>query len=215
MAISKVQDPLYIYEGDASVTLSFPNTPTAGNLMIALGRSGTNSYTNGSIDGWELATGVQTGTASHMGLWYKVAGAAESKDVTLDWTDSVDTMLIIEEWTGLSAAPLDQISSYYAAGTVTSRTSGTTPTTAVADELCLAGFAMGSTISAESWSNSFVLEKRNSTTPKFLLGSLIVASTGTYETTLSWTTARTSGGLIATFKGITVSVWIPKVIMVM
>jgi hypothetical protein len=215
MAISKVQNAVYINEADASVTASFPNTPTEGNLMIALGR-GTTAYTNASISGWTLASSTQTASSgAGMGLWYKVAGVGESKDVTLNWTDSTETMMFIEEWTGLSAIPLDQIADVDNSGSVTSKSSGTTPTTTVADELCLAGFATSSTISAESWSNSFVLEKRNSSTPKFLLGSRIVASTGTYETTLSWTTARYAGGLIATFKGAVTSVWTPKVIMVM
>jgi len=213
MAISKVQNAVYIYEEDASVTASFPNTPTEGNLMIALGRSWTNSYTNASITGWTLATGSQTGTTTYIGLWYKVAGAGESKDVTLNWTDSTATFLIIEEWTGLSATPLDKIANVDNSGGVTSKSSGTTDTTTVADELCIAGFGMGNTVSAESWSNSFVQEYVNPSHFLFL-GSLIVSSTGTYETTLSWTTTRVCGGLIATFKGVVVSTWIPKVIMV-
>ena len=216
MAISKVQNAVYIVEADASVTASFPSTPAEGNLMIALGGGNTDGSTNASISGWTNAVYTKIGTtANTLGLWYKVAGAAESKDVTLNWTDSVSTYLIIEEWTGLSATPLDKIANVDNTGAVESQSSGTTDTTTVADELCLAGFGMGSTISDESWSNSFVLEKRDSSTPKFLLGSRIVFSTGTYETTLSWTTARACGSLIATFKGVVVSTWTPKVIMVM
>ena len=211
MAISKVQNAVYIYEADASVTASFPITPTEGNLMIALG-SGTTVVTgNASIAGWALITSTYN---NKCGLWYKVAGAAESKDVTLDWTDSTETLLIIEEWTGLSPAPLDKVANYYLSGAVTSRTSGTTDTTTVDDELCIAGFRIGGTVSAESWSNSFTQEYVNPSHVLFL-GSLVVSSTGAYETTLSWTTARYAGGLIATFKGAAVSTWIPKLIMVM
>jgi len=212
MAISKVQNAVYIYEVDASVTASFLSTPTEGNLMIALGAGSTVVTGNASISGWTLATSTY---ADKCGLWYKVAGAAESTDVTLNWTGSTSTHLVIEEWTGLSSTPLDKVANYYVAGPVTSRTSGTTDTTTVADELCIAGFKVGNTVSAESWSNSFVLEYRDSPTPTFLLGSRIVASTGTYETTLSWTTARYAGGLIATFKAAVTSTWIPKVIMVL
>ena len=215
MAISKVQDAAFIQEADASVTKSFPNTPTEGNLMIALGRGSTDGSTNASISGWTNAVYTTTGTtANTLGLWYKVAGAAESKDVTLNWTDSITTYLVIEEWTGLSATPLDKIANVDNSGGVTSKSSGTTDTTTVDDELCMAGFGMGNTVSAESWSNSFVQEYVNAG-HLFFLGSLIVSSTGTYETTLSWTTTRVCGGLIATFKGVVVSTWVPKVIMVM
>jgi len=213
MAISKVQNAVYKSEADASVTVSFPNTPTEGNLMIALGKSGTNSYTNGSITGWALATGTRTGTTAYMGIWYKVAGAAESKDVTLDWTDSTNTLIAIEEWAGLTSTPLDQIANVDNTGPVTSKSSGTTPTTTVADELCVAGFAMGGVVTNQSWSNSFTEELDQDS---FFLGSKIVSATGTQETTLSWTTARVCGGLIATFKGASAAAtWIPKVIMVM
>jgi len=214
MAISKVQNAVFIYETDASVTASFVSTPTEGNLMIALGRGSTDGSTRASISGWTNAVYTMTiSTANTMGIWYKVAGASEPKDVTLDWTSSTTTYLAIEEWTGLMATPLDKVANVDNTGLVTSKSSGTTDTTTVADELCLAGFGLGTIVSEETWSNSFTLECVYN--HKFFLGSRIVSSTGTYETTLSWTTSVLAGGLIATFKGATVSTWVPKVIMVM
>lgn len=210
MAIISIQKPSFADAVGTVVTSSFANTPDHGNLLIALGKSAGSVIANASItSGWILAcsTLCVTGSTS-IGLWYKIAGANESKDVTLTWTGSTRTDLIIMEWAGLSDNPLDQIKNTDdTGGTVTSRSSGTTSITVVANELCLAGFGMGGAISAESWSNSFTLEKRDSATPNVLLGSLIVSITGTYETTLSWTTARKAGGLIATFKGYT-----PKII---
>lgn len=200
--ITRVQGPAYANYAGTSVTASFSTTPTPGNLLIALGRSGGSVIANASIPGWSLAcSSLIVSGGSTLGLWYKVVGAGEAKDVTLSWTNSTVTKVIIEEWSGLSLAPLDQTASAHDTGsTVTNRSSGTTPPTTFPDELCLAGFGLGDTVSAESWSHSFAREYRESATPMFLLGAKIVSTTGTCETTLSWTTARRAGGLIATFK---------------
>jgi len=214
MAISKVQNAVFGIDGGVDVSVNFPNTPTEGNLMIALCR-GTQVATNASIPGWTQATSTESNDpdVEFIVLFYKVAGAGESKTVTLTWTSSTVVNMIIEEWTGLSATPLDQIANVNAIATeAASRSSGTTPTTTVADELCIAGFAMNNSVSAQSWSNSFTEEYDYN---YLFLGSRIVSSTGTYETTLSWTTNRECGGLIATFKGAVTSAWTPKVIMVM
>jgi hypothetical protein len=201
MAIAKVQSAVYNSRAGNDVTAAFVDTPTEGNLLIAFGR-GPSAATNASISGWTLATSTLNTVAGWIVLFYKVAGAAESKNVTLAWTSSTDTRLIIEEWSGLSATPLDKVADLDNTGsTVTSKSSGTTDTTTVADELCIAAFSHGSTISDQSWSNSFT-EEYGVAAGLMYLGSKVVSSTGAQETTLSWTTARLTGGLIATFKGV-------------
>lgn len=213
MAIAKVQGPFY-NSGTTPLTKSFTNNPTTGNLMIAFAK-GSTAATNASIPNWTLATSTLCTSSGWSALFYKVVGAGESKDVVLTWTSSAGTYIIIEEWSGLSATPLDQIADTDNTGsTVESRSSGTTSATTVADELCIAGFAMGNPVTSQSWSNSFTEEYGGPpTTLLIFLGSLIVTSTGTQTTTLSWTTARLTGGLIATFKG-AATTWIPKIIMV-
>ena len=198
MAIVKVQGPLGVNEGDASVTKAWTSTPTAGNLLIAIGR-GENNISNASISGWTLAVSVQFGSNGYGGIWYKVAGAGEG-DVTLDWTSSTATQLIISEWSGIASGTLDKTASTATTGAgVTSRSSGTTATTTADEELCIAGFFTGNTTSLQSFSNSFTDEFSLDTSPAYM-ASLIVASTGAYETTMSWTTSRVAGGCIATFK---------------
>ena len=213
MAISKVQGAFSREELDGSVTCPFTDTPTEGNLMVAF-CAGNTDIANASISGWTLATSAVYAGAGCLGVWYKVAGAAESKDVTITWTGSTVTSIVIMEWTGLTATPLDKIASANYDTAVHTKSSGTTATTTVADELCIAGFRMGNSTSAASWSNSFVLEKAQAS-GFYYVGSLVATSAWGAETTLSWTTDRYCGGLIATFKGATVSTWIPKVIMVM
>jgi len=214
MAISKVQGAFFRAEADGSVTCPFTDTPTEGNLMVAFCH-GNAALINASISGWTLAVSTQCTGTFFATIFYKVAGAAESKDVTITWTGSTDTSIVIMEWTGLTATPLDQIANANYTGAVNTKTSGTTATTTVADELCIAGFKMGNTTSAASWSNSFILENAHAE-GIFYVGSLVATSVWEAETTLSWTTDRYCGGLIATFKGVTAGVaYIPKVIMVM
>lgn len=216
MAIAKVQGVFNNRNAGTPVVASFTNTPTSGNLLIAAGWGAT-AQTNASITGWTMATWTKTAGANWEALFYKVAGASESKDVSLAWTGSSDTALIIEEWGGFTGTPtLDKIADVDTDGTdVTSRSSGTTAATSVAAELCIAQFGMNNTVTAQSWSNSFTEEKAFPVGAlQFFVGSLIVAATGTYETTLSWTTGRKAGGLIATFMGVSAATWTPKVIMV-
>jgi hypothetical protein len=201
MAIARTQNAVVAVAAGTPVTTSFASTPTEGNLLVSIGRSFTNSFTNGSINGWTFAVGTQTGSSAYIGLWYKVAGAGESKDVALAWTSSTETTQIIQEWGGFTGTPtLDKTANANNAGSASSKTSGTTDTTTASAEVCLAAIGQGNAVTSATWSNSFGLEKESAAHNLFA-GSLVVSSTGTYETTLSWTTARVCGGLIATFMG--------------
>jgi len=196
MAITKIQSAVAAYSATSPVTASFPNPPTNGNLMIALG-VGPTVYTDGSIPGWTLATGSRHRAVGWIGLWYKIAAPGESQNVVLTW--GIETTVIIEEWTGIDATPLDKIANANYDDPVLFKTSGTTASTTVSTELIIAGFAMSGNVTSATWSNSFTLEK-NYGNNRFL-GSRVVAVTGAYETTLSWINEVRCGGLIATFKG--------------
>jgi hypothetical protein len=194
-----VQGPKYS-DGAASATVTFDSTPTLGNLLLAWGMCADQLIANASISGWTLAISAQKGSTSSIGLWYKVAAAGEAAGVTLNWTGATGTKVAIEEWSGVSV--LDRTAKTdTTGGSVTSRSSGTTAATRAAVELCVVGVGLGNTVTSPAWSNSF--------TPEFALpvggivlcgGSRVVSARGTYESTLSWTTARVAGGLIATFR---------------
>jgi len=199
--IAKVQNLVGAAEGDASVTQAWDVTPTENNLLVALGR-GSNLVSNASISGWSQAVtaSISAGSGASSAIWYKVAGAAEG-DVILNWTSSASTGLLIMEWSGLAtSSPLDKTAKTDNNGGATSASSGTTDTTTVADELVIVGLCTGNTCSNPSWDNGFTLEGVNDPSVLLAMGSLIVSSTGTYESTCSWTTTRISGGSIATFK---------------
>ncbi len=196
-----IQGPFGISEGDASVTRSWvDSTPIEGNLLVAVGR-GTNAATNASISGWTQAVSALYGATGEVVIFYKIAGAGEG-DVTLDWTGSTGTTLAIEEWSNIDPVPLDQTAKTDNTGCGTSRSSGTTPATTVADEVLIVGFAMGAAIStgSESYSNSFVDDLDVAATHFCFIASKVVSATGAQECTISWTTTRVAGGVIATFK---------------
>lgn len=209
MAIARVQDRVYKTEDADTTTVSYGSTPIQGNLLIAISRGLGSPVTNASITGWTLAIGVAVVTASTgLGLWYKVAGVSESKDVVIDWTSATNIQITILEYGGFAGTPvLDKVASVADTGsTVTSRSSGTTAETSLADELCLASFGMAGAVTDCSLTNSFVTVDplwSLSASQNYFAGSLVVSSVGTYETTISWTTARKAGGLIATFVGLT------------
>jgi hypothetical protein len=202
MAIARVQAAVQGYYAGTPAAASFPNTPTEGNLLWAYG-TGTTAATNASISGWTLAISTQCGAAKWAAIFYKVAGAGESKDVSLAWVSSNPTYVVIEEWGGFTGTPtIDKTANQNYGASATSQTSGTTATTTAASELCIAGFAMGSTFTSPSFSNSFTEEYKGPTGAlQFAIASLVASSTWAAETTCTWTTARLCGGLIATFMG--------------
>lgn len=162
---------------------------------------GSNDISNASLAGWSIAKSASysSGVGGDLVIFYKIAGPGESKTVSLTWTSSTTTILILSEWTGISASPLDQSAKTDNQSGNTSISTNTTPTTSQAKELLLSLVSTGNTMGAHSWNNGFSLLEG---IDEILCGGYrIVSATGTYETTLSWTTTRIAGACIATFKG--------------
>lgn len=202
----KVQGPPTIGNGTTSATSTFTSAPTQNNLEIAwLGcSSSTAGISSAGISGFSLASSASMGTTNGFtSIWYKVAGSGESTGVTATITGGSGCNLIIEEWANIAASsPLDKTASTNDTGSgVTSRSSGTTPTTTVASELVITGVGTLSSTTNRSWSNSFNFEYQNDAYYVVYAGSKAVSLTGAYESTLSWTTSRRASGAIATFKG--------------
>jgi len=202
--ITNVQAAKYGSAASNSVTVSWTSTPTSGNLLVAraIGAAATDT---GAISGWTLVSSARYGaTTGFVSIFVKVAGGSEG-NVTVTFTGSNPTRLVIEEWsssTGWAATPLDQSANTNNAGsTVTSRSTGTTGTTTVADELAVSVIGWGSAVTGISWSNSFTASFSQPTGSLTFGGAhKTLSATGTVETTASWTTARLAGAAIATFK---------------
>lgn len=190
--------------GTTSATVSWDSTPTAGNLLIARSYvlGGTSS---GSITGWTQVVNVLYGVGNrYVAVYFKIAGASEGS-VTCSATTAATTSLVIEEWsssTGWDSSPFDKSASTATTGiAVTSRSTGTTATTTVADELAISVIGYGSTVTGISWSNSFTASFEQPTGALVFAGAhKVLSATGAVESTASWTTARVAGAAVATFK---------------
>ena len=195
MAISLVQGPTY-GSGTGTATASFTNTPTEGNLLVVLIRTGEVNFNNTTVAGFTKAVETLTDTARALAIFYKTAGASESKDVVGSCA-GIGMRLVIQEWSGLVGPILDKVADVDDTGSaVTSRSSGTTATITKSEELLISGQSPAGLTSGESLSNSFTLSYG---TNAMFMGYRVAAAAATYETTLSWTTSRQCGGCIATF----------------
>jgi len=185
----------------SSVSATFDATPVAGHLLVAIVGASTASTIN-QPSGWSTAIN-QTGTPGQA-IFYKIAGSAESRTVTVTVSDSGSVLgLQIYEYSGIAtSSPLDQTSS--STGTSTAPSSGSVTTTQ-ANELLVAGMIIRAATSYSGWTNSFneQLDFQVGTTyvRSYAGADRIVASTGTYSTTATTTASGAWRGQIATFKG--------------
>lgn len=202
-AYTIVQGLLRVYEGDASVTKAWTSTPTAGNLLLAIGRSNNRLIADASISGWTLVGSVKVTSSVEVGIWYKIAGASEG-DVTLAWTSSTGTFLHIMEVAGITNPTLDKIaSSEYTSG-VTSKTTGTTDTPTANAEFCLAVISQGNVTTGLTWSNGYA--NLDTLDTLHYAAYFLQSAAAAQETTASWTTSRFAGGMMTTFKAGAVAV---------
>lgn len=205
MAIAQVQLKRTTTVSGTSHAHTVTSTPTDNNLLVAvINFAGGDPGTITRPSGWSLAIEAQRGSAQKIGIYYKVA-ASEGTSWTWTTANAVQSVCTIYEYSGLDssqAAVLDKTTSNDGgAGTVTSLSTGTTVATTLADELLAAGIGLtGSSGSAFSWTNSFTDDGTGSAGAGTAVR--IVSATGTYETTGSWTTARTAVAAIATFKSL-------------
>ena len=205
----RVQGPRagFIIGADVA-TAFFQNQPTKGNLLIAHVYSNGGSSTSGdaSISGWTLANQVQhAAVGAFLWLFYKYAEENESGTVTavVANTGAGSINMAIEEWS--QVGNLDQVASTPTTGSgVTSRSSGTTPTTTYPKEILFASFATGAAISSgsQTFSNGFTLDADFGSSNFYFLATKVVTVVGTYESTMSWTTSRNAGGMITTFQAL-------------
>lgn len=202
MTISNVQAAKYGSAASNAVTVSWNSTPTSGNLLIAraIGAGATDS---GAISGWTKADSALYGASTgYVAIFFKVAGGSEG-NVTATFTSATTTRLVIEEWSNSDGwDTVDQSTHADSTGGVTSKSTGTTGSTTVADELAISVCGWGGAVTGISWSNSFTASFEQPTGALTFAGAhKVLSSTGTVETTVSWTTSRFCGAAVATFKG--------------
>lgn len=209
--ITLVQKAQNIANAATSITATFTSTPTQNNLLIAIAANrDANSSGPDTPAGWSVAIS-EPNNAPGMIIFYKVAGAAESKSIAVsNYGTGTRLGLMAFEYSGIrTLSPLDQTTSNSGNGTTPS--SGTTGTTTWADELLIVGVVVNANAinnGFASWTNSFTEERDFANGGNAALisaygaGDRIVTTTGTYS---SGATSNNGGdwrGQIATFKGI-------------
>jgi hypothetical protein len=182
----------------ANLTATFDAAPTNGNTLIAVVSWVGNAGFTVTPSGWTQVVFQGGATHGFISIYYKVAGASEPAAVNFQVTTSGVGNLSVLEYAGLSATPLDK-SAGAGPTFAASISSGTTATTATANELLIAAVATPELTRTYSntWTNGFAQLWVNN---RQELASQVVSATGAYSTTEAWAGGSAWGiGVIATF----------------
>jgi len=197
--------------GECSLTFS---AAVAGNLLIVVeGRSAvmTAGGAWGPPAGWATIhdSGINVGAVAGA-LYYKIADGGETSFLTAHTNEQGNWQAAMAEFEGpFSASPLDVSAEGELGGVVASQSTGTTGTTAQADELAVAGFMSDRQDTVDgggtrNYSNSFtevIFAASSATRAGAAIAKLILSATGTVECTFSVTdTGDEMYGAVATFK---------------
>lgn len=199
--------------GEATATLSAG--ATAGNLLVfAVARSSAHGLPGavwGAITGWTAGPQTQLDPAGNMAaaVWWKIAAGGETTVTTDDTNESGNWCAVIVEYEGPFTGGFDVQAENEdnTASAVTSQTSGTTATTAVAQSLAVAVFMAdngGNVTDGRAYTNDFGEDAfaNSGARASVLVASKVLSATGTVETTFSTTdTGDEMYGAVLVFSG--------------
>jgi hypothetical protein len=192
----------------ASLAVTLGSAPVAGNLLVACCNS---DATVATPTGFSLAVSAVSGQGLY--IFYRVVLPADSATVTFTPSVSDSVAAGVIEYAGLvTASVLDKTASANT-GSSTSLATGTTATTAQANELLIVcggphNSTGGTPFTFTSWSAGYTnqVSQPNGVGGNFanvgcFIGDQVVSATGAYAATVTWgTTANDAGAAIATFK---------------
>jgi hypothetical protein len=135
--------------GTDTVTATFANTPTEGDLLVAIvGTGATGGPSFNTPDGWTQA--INEPLAPGQAMFYKMAGSSESKTVTATVSAATTTLALqIYEFSGVNT--LERVAS--STGSTNPASSGSVTTTHDY-ELLVSGMDIQS-VTSFTWGNSF------------------------------------------------------------
>lgn len=191
----------------ASLDVTLDSPPTAGNLLVACCNS---DATVSTPAGFTLA--VSSISSQGLYIFYRVVQGGDSATVTFTPSVSDSVAAGVLEYSGLvTSSPLDKTASGNAGDGSTTVSTGTTATTSQASDLVIVcagphNPAGGATFSLTSWTGGFTTQvsEGHGVGAVFVgcfIGDLIVAATGTYGSTATYSPAGDAGAAVATFKG--------------
>lgn len=194
---TRVQSQFATNTTGTTLVATFGAAVTAGNLIIV--RATTNDPTI-TVDtaGYTLAVKSDNTTdGDTCGIWFKEAAGGETA-VQIS-TAGNTKHLWIEEWSGLSATPLDKTAASGTTAGATTKDCGTTGTLTQAAELIVTSMAIRANTTAESTGAPFTIDQLGDGTFSAIFTSAVVSATTSQTPSNSWTTAGTAWGCTATF----------------
>lgn len=196
-----IQSPTATVQTATSVTVTLVTTAISGNLLVCIHFTGASDST--APTGFTEAVAVTDGGNADQGaIYYKISDGTETA-VTPGSGASDENMAQVLEFEGpWDASPLDQTASS-AVSTTQNPVSGTTGTTAVADEISVVGITAraGSQVVFSSWLNSYTESADIFTNFKNLgVSWKLLTATGTTSSGATLIASLTAMGMIATFK---------------
>ena len=210
-AIGLVQANAIQGSGVGSVSVTFPASNTAGNLIIAFVRMSTSTQTVTLADSAgntyiEAVAQLQTvdGSQSHLFYAKNILGAPNTVKATFS-SNNNHPWLAVFEYRGLNTSnPLDQTA--HALGTSTTPNSGPTPITTSATELVFSGLQLAFNYTGtETAGSGYTLVESDRASSPASTESMVVTTTGSYSATYTLSSSANWSALVATFVGSAVS----------
>lgn len=214
--ITRIQSATGSNGGATTITATLGSAPTNGNALVAVvGTRGTsaNRVTGITQTGvtWVKAIGAANASGTTTDIWYalNVSGAATS--LTVNLAASLKASVVIAEYSNIAgASAVDQTATNVSAAASNAPSTGTSPTTTVANELWIGGIDQITSANSQTFSNptnGFVIVAQTGSTggsagtrERSGLLEKIVSSTGTASTGATFSAATNWSGAIVTFK---------------
>ena len=188
-----------------SVSATYPTATTAGNLLVAAVWGSTNATSN-IITGWSSGKEQDATGAGTITIFCKIADGTETT-ITATNAGAGLMRIALYEYSGpmttITGGVPDTIAETGGAttGSGTTASSGSATTTNPNDLLFAAIGWVGGNTTSPSWDSSFV---SGTTDARMATADRIVTSTGTYSSTVTWTTSRASASAIVAFRSLVI-----------
>jgi hypothetical protein len=192
--------------GVRQVSISFPSSNSAGNLILAFVRMATTYETVTVTDSArntyvEAAAQTQSSDGSQIHLFYARNVKAGPNTVTATFSSTNNhSWLATFEYAGLNTTnPLDQTASSQGRSAIAS--SGATSNTSSPNELIFAGFGFpAGYFGSQSPGAGFTLLRNNQGASPAATESKLAATTGSFGATFNLSSTVNWSGIIATFR---------------
>ena len=198
-----------------SLVITYPSTPTQGNLLVACLSFVLDASVTTPASGWNLATISGNASALDGAIYYKIAGASEPTVHTFTLSTAAKYAVVASEWSGISANPLDKTNNN--TGTGTAGTCGLTGTLSQADELVVCMFSNKNIDTWGSYDNGAAESIEVASTggsagsrSNVALSSKIVSSTASINYGATLTSSQVWSTAVATFKAAATTPFIPQ-----